>query len=309
MKLYPFADGHCDFLAFIQSRQFDIADPVPGQHIALPYLQQGNVKLQFFAMWPNMRLPQSAKEQCLSMAAGSQAMLKKHPVFRPLETNFDPLGEEIATVLTIEGGEAIGEDLETLHQFYDLGVRALTVTWNYPNALAHPGTESDAGGLTAFGREAVREMNALGIAIDVSHLNDAGIEDLLRLSNQPIFASHSNARALRRHTRCLSDDHIREIAQMGGVIGVNFCGEHLTDQPSACLEDVIAHLEQIMEVGGIRAACIGSDFDGIGACPEGLPNPSALQKIARVLEQSGYSQEEIYRVTYGNLHDYILQFC
>lgn len=309
MALYPFADGHCDFLAFIHSRNFDIADPIPGQHIALPYLQQGNVKLQFFAMWPDIRLPQSAKDQCLRMAADYHTILEKYPVFRPLDADFDPLSKQIATVLAIEGGEAIEEDLDTLHQFYTLGVRALTLTWNYPNAIAHPGTEENAGGLTAFGREAVREMNALGIAIDVSHLSDAGIEDLLRLSNKPIFASHSNARTLRQHTRCLSDNHIREIAQMGGVIGVNFCGDHLTDQPSAALEDVFAHLQHIIEVGGIHVACIGSDFDGIGACPEGLPNPSAMQKIAQRLEQAGYSHDEIYHITYGNLHDYILQFC
>ena len=138
---YPFADGHCDFLAGVRARGYDIAHPAPGQQIALPYLQEGNVRLQFFAMWPFPRAPKSAREQCLEMFSDYEAMLAAHPVFSPLTPDFDPSGEGIATVLTIEGGEAIEQDLGLLHDFFQKGVRALTLTWNYPNGnwwQSHP---------------------------------------------------------------------------------------------------------------------------------------------------------------------------
>ena len=305
---YPFADAHCDFLAFIHSKHFHISHPTPLQHISLPYLQQGNVKLQFFAMWPNLKCTQSATEQCSRMLNDYQSILRQYHIFQPLDTHFDLNNEKISTVLTIEGGEAIGNELDILHQFFNQGVRALTLTWNYPNAIAHSSLEGSSLGLTDFGRKVVKEMNTIGMAIDVSHLNDAGIEDLLCLSTQPIFASHSNARALCDHPRCLCDDHIRAISQMGGVIGVNFCSTHLTTHPTASLKNVLAHLDHIIQIGGIHAACIGSDFDGIDQCPIDLPNSSAMQKIANGLKDMGYSDKEIYQISYLNLHDYIIQF-
>ena len=305
---YPFADGHCDFLSGVCARNYDIAHPVPGQQIALPYLQEGNVRLQFFAMWPFPHAPKSAREQCLEMLSAYEAMLAAHPAFSSLTPDFDPTGDKIAAVLTIEGGEAIEQNLGLLHDFFQKGVRALTLTWNYPNAIAHPGTEPDSPGLTAFGREVVREMNALGMAIDVSHLNNAGIDDLLRLSTQPIFASHSNARALCPHSRCLSDAHIRAIADMGGVVGVNFFDKHLVQEGRASSRDILAHLRHVIEVGGVHAACIGTDFDGMQNTPTDLPNSSGMQRIAEGLSKIGLSPAEIRRVTYENLRDYILQF-
>ena len=151
-------------------------------------------------------------------------------------------------------------------------------------------------------------MNALGMAIDVSHLNDAGIDDLLRLSTQPIFASHSNARALCPHSRCLSDAHIRAIADMGGVVGVNFFDKHLVQEGRASSRDILAHLRHVIEVGGVHAACIGTDFDGMQNTPSDLPNSSGMQRIAEGLSKIGLSPAEIRRVTYENLRDYILQF-
>lgn len=306
---YPFADGHCDYLLSAVYRGYQFADPLPEQHIALPYMQQGNAKLQLFAMWSNLRLEDTPYTQCINMAKAYHDMLKTYDVLQPFGPDFDPESDKIATVLTMEGAEPIGTDLDKLHEFYDLGVRALTLTWNFPNAVGFPGVQPDSPGLTDFGKAAVRELNKLGVAIDVAHLNNAGIDDLLEISTQPIFASHSNARALCDHTRNLYDHHIRAIADMGGVIGVNFCKDFLTTNAQATLDDVVDQLRYLVDVGGIHVACLGSDYDGIFGCPEGLPNPSGFPRIAERLAEAGFTPKEIRQLTYENLSNYMLRFC
>ena len=151
-------------------------------------------------------------------------------------------------------------------------------------------------------------MNRLGIAFDVSHLSDAGIEDALKLSAQPIFASHSNCRALMDAPRCLKDEYIRAIAEKGGVVGINFYGPQLTENGHAGIKDIVRHICRVVELGGINAVCIGSDFDGMQRYPKDIKNPSYLPSLFNALLSEGFTADEVERIAYRNLHDYILRF-
>ncbi len=164
-------------------------------------------------------------------------------------------------------------------------------------------------GLTDLGRKVVREMHRLGIALDVSHLSDAGIDDVLASAERPIFASHSNARSVCQHRRSLLDRHIREIAQCGGVICVNFYPPQLSQFPSnACAQDVARHAAYIASLVGAQHVALGSDFDGMWEYPQDIKTQQDLPGVLQALSKAGFSQQEIQGIAYDNLHDYILQF-
>lgn len=306
--LYPIADAHCDYLFGAMEYGWDIRTPKREQTITLQNLTVGNVRLQFFAAWADTTLSLPPLEQVLLMIDRYHAMLDEQERLVPLSETYVPDGEAISTVLAIEGAECCMASLSILRDLYRLGVRAMTFTWNSNNELAGAAMGKRNRGLSEDGKALLREMNRLGMAFDVSHLSDAGIEDALSCSDVPIFASHSNCRALMNAPRCLKDEHIREIARRGGVVGINYYGPQLVKSGNACIDDIVRHIRHAADIGGVEAVCLGSDFDGMTRYPKDLPNPSKVQDLCRALERAGFTQSEVERIAYGNLHDYILQF-
>jgi membrane dipeptidase len=208
----------------------------------------------------------------------------------------------LACLLTIEGGEALEGTLANLRMFYRLGVRLLTLTWNHRNDLASGQAEgSGGGGLSLFGQEVVAEMNRLGMLIDVSHLNEPGFWDVIRLSQSPILASHSNAKALCDHPRNLTDEQIRAVADNGGVIGVNFCTHFLAKERQATIHDVVEQIEYLAKLGGIDCVALGSDFDGIERTPCGLDHYGKISEVADILAERGYQIGDVEKIMGGNL--------
>lgn len=305
---FPVADAHCDFLYGMTYYDYDIADDGGSQSIRIDSMKAGNVKLQFFAAWIDMLKKQNPLSQCLNMIDSYYRMLDANPIFTPFTPDFNPNGDKIGTVLTVEGGEAIETSPENLRMLYRLGVRAMTLTWNDVNSLAYPATKRSKRGLSQLGMDIVAEMCRIGMAIDLAHLGDAGIDDVLELSTRPVFSSHTNARAICQQPRCMQDAHIKAIAQQGGVIGINFYYKQLTNAKTASIEDVVRHIEHVINVGGIDCVAIGSDFDGMNRCPEGLCDSSGFVGITKALELLKLSDDEIYKVMYGNLAGYISAF-
>ena len=171
-----------------------------------------------------------------------------------------------AGLLTVEGGSVLAGRLERVAALRDAGVRMLTITWNGANEL---GSGHDTGGgLTAFGREAVAELERAGILVDVSHLNDRGFEDLLAVAKRPFVASHSNARAVCGHRRNLPDAFIREMAVRGGLIGLNYSRKFLSDGGVGSLDDLYRHVCHFLELGAGECLALGSDYDGTDIHPE-----------------------------------------
>lgn len=308
-KLFPAADGHCDFLYGMVERGYDLAAPKKDQAIRLDKLIEGGVKLQLFAAWIDMELDKNPLNQCLCMIDAYYRMLEENPRLTPLTKDFDINGDGIATVLTVEGGEAIEATVSNLRILHRLGVRAMTLTWNDPNRLAYPAAKKTKKGLTKLGKEAVEEMCRLGIAVDLAHLGDPGIDDVLEIATRPVFSSHTNARALCELPRCMKDEHIKEIAKRGGVIGVNFYHKQLVEGRMSTVDDVIRHLAHYIEVGGIGCAALGSDFDGMNRYIEGLETSAGYPLIAERLIKLGLSEEQISDIMFGNLYRYIINFA
>lgn len=223
----------------------------------------------------------------------------------------------MSSLLTIEEGGVVANDLALLRNYYRLGVRMITLTWNYENGIGHPNFVSDKDmtfqdmkkineqdGLTPFGIEYVKEMERLGIIIDVSHLSDAGFYDVLKYSKKPFVASHSNARAVCEVARNMSDDMILKLAQRGGVMGINFCGDFLKQSDvgneTSCIEDMVDHIVYIKELAGIDCIGLGTDFDGITSELE-IEDASMMNQLATALSNKGFTEEEIEKIFYKNV--------
>ncbi len=305
----PIADAHCDFLYSMWQSGHSIDKMQDNQAIYLPHMLEGGVALQFFATWMDRTLRTPYLQQCMGMIDAYYRMLNEHPEdFEPLTPAFEPGNGKIATVLTIEGGEAIEGSLAVLRVLKKLGVCAMTLTWNYNNELAGAATARGNRGLTSLGREVVDEMGRIRMAVDVSHLSDAGIDEVLSRAKEPVFASHSNARSVYFSPRSLQDAHIRAIAQQGGVVGVNFFHKQLSSRNSATIEDIVQQILHIVKIGGVNCCAIGSDFDGMPLYPQDLKTSRDLPALLFALERSGLTAAEIEKIAYYNLRNYILRF-
>lgn len=207
----------------------------------------------------------------------------------------------IAALLSIEGGEALQGDISALRMFYKLGVRSICLTWNHRNEIADGVKDASTnGGLTPFGRQVIREMNRLGMIIDVSHLSEKGFWDVIELSTSPIMASHSNTKRICSHARNLTDEQILAIKDNNGVIGINLYPVFLNDTGKADTTDIIRHIEHICSLAGIEHVGIGADFDGIEYTPEDIKGVQDLQKIFKELVKLNYSEDYIEMIAGKN---------
>ena len=215
----------------------------------------------------------------------------------------------LASVLHIEGAEAIDPDFELLDVLHEAGLRSLGLVWSRPNAFGHgvpflcPSSPDTGPGLTALGKELVGACNRLKILIDLSHLNEKGFWDVAETSNAPLVATHSNAHALSPHSRNLTDEQLAAIRGTGGMVGVNFATSFLradgradADTPA---ELVIDHLEYMLERVGEDGVGFGSDFDG-ARVPAGIGNAAGLQHLVEIMRARDYGERLISKVCSGN---------
>lgn len=215
----------------------------------------------------------------------------------------------VAAILHFEGAEAIDTDLEALHVFYQAGLRSLGIVWSRPNAFGHgvpiafPATPDTGPGLTDAGKRLVRECNRLGVMIDLSHLNERGFRDVAALTDAPLVATHSNAWALCKSARNLTDYQLDAIRDSDGMVGLNFAtiflrsdGGQTTDTPIATM---IRHLDYLVERLGPTRVGFGSDFDG-AAMPQQIGDVAGLPKLIHALRQHGYDDATIQQLAHEN---------
>lgn len=214
------------------------------------------------------------------------------------------LNHSTATLLAIEEGGAIDGSLEALRCLYELGVRAMTLTWSNRNDIADGvNEEASGGGLTVFGRKVVEEMNRLGMLVDVSHIAPTGFWDVIETSSKPIIATHSNAKALCPHPRNLDDRQIAAINENGGLIGVTFAGQFLeNDYRDACIESVYRHIDYMLNLmGNDDHVGFGSDFDGISHPPYNIGGVQDYKPLVDYLQSRNYSDSTIDKITHRNV--------
>ena len=167
-----------------------------------------------------------------------------------------------AAILTVEGGRVLGGKIERLENLYNDGVRMMTLTWNGENEIGKGSTDQNFG-LKPFGIDVIKEMERMGMVIDVSHLSDAGLDDVLKNVNCAVAASHSNLREICGHRRNLTDEYFKEIVHRRGIVGINFYKAFLNNnEENANLSDIVKHIERMLMLGGENAVCMGSDYDG-----------------------------------------------
>lgn len=204
----------------------------------------------------------------------------------------------VFSILAVEGGEALEGKIENLYQFYKMGVRILTLTWNRKNELGC-GSWYENEGLTRFGKKIVCEMNKIGMIIDVSHLNEKGFYDVLEATSKPVIASHSNSSAICGHKRNLTDEQFKALIKNRGVAGINFYPEFLTNNKTATCDNIIRHIYHFLELGGENSIGFGSDFDGVNSLPlkiKGIENYSLINELLR----KNFKQEIVDKILYKN---------
>lgn len=299
-------DGHCDSIGDFLREKRTLRVGNEGGHWDIERARAGGMAMQIMACFIESEFkPHSSSRRGLELIHAAQRFMaiNSDRVFlirSQDDLNQLPHPEKLGILLSVEGGEILGESLFVLDIIYELGVRALGLTWNQRNALADGVGEQTNSRLTVFGQNVIRRMNELGMVIDVSHLNEAGFYHVLELTSAPIVASHSCAHALCPHPRNLTDDQLKALARNHGLVGVNFYSRFLTDQGEASLVHVVNHITHIAEVAGVETIGLGSDFDGIEQAPRGLEDAAKYPNLAEALLRAGFHQGEIEQIFYKN---------
>lgn len=314
-------DLHCDTIWKISEAKRK------GEEIRLhkSYLQideekliKGNYFAQCFAIYIPNQYPDPF-QRCLHDVEIYNDQIQQSRVLAPVYdySDFEKNAKsgKISAVLTMEDGCPIGENFDNLYALYHKGVRMICLLHNLVNPIGNPNfgryfadgspdttIANEATGLTDFGRELVKEMNKLGIVIDVSHLSDKGFYDVAELTEKPIVASHSNARSICAHVRNLTDDMLYKLAENGGVTGINYANRFMHDNETLgkhTLECALQHIRYIKKKIGIDHIALGSDFDGIDPDIE-ISDASKISLMIAALEKDGFSSEDIEKITYKN---------
>lgn len=317
-------DLHCDTLS--ELRYAELAGSPKGfarndLQVDLEKLKKGDYMLQCMAAFVN--LGRAAQGEDPLVAALEQIdifhrLMAKHsdriaPVYTAADLDKNAAEGKLSAMLTVEEGGCCKGSLGVLRQLHALGVRMMTLTWNYENQLASPNAVPGGGwpcppntetGLKPLGFEFLAEMERLHITVDVSHLSDKGFWDVAEHSTRPFAASHSNCRALVPHCRNLTDEMIRAMAQRGCIAGLNYYGAFLDNQPSAeqCRSTAALaakHAAHFKQVGGVEMIALGSDFDGIDGQLE-MKNCADLPLLEAALHAEGFTESEIEAVFYKN---------
>ncbi|WP_251446422.1 dipeptidase [Vermiculatibacterium agrestimuris] len=213
-----------------------------------------------------------------------------------------------AAFLSVEGAELLECDLQKLEEAYHMGVRAVNLTWNHENHLSGSNNESSQKGLTEQGKSFVRRMQELGMLVDVSHLSDPGFWDVMELARKPVFASHSNSRAICPHKRNLTDEQFTAIIGNHGVAGLNMAAEFV-GQSEPTIDTVVAHIEHWLSLGGGKNISLGGDWDGIKDMPRGIAGFQDLEAVAERLLRMNYPEQQVKDLFYNNLMRVVREVC
>ena len=212
-----------------------------------------------------------------------------------------------AAFLSAEGAELLDCDPDKLRLAHRMGVRIVNITWNHPNALSGTNAEEPDRGLSEQGRAFVKTMGELGMLVDVSHLSDPGFWDVMEVTDRPVVATHSNARAIFPHPRNLTDAQFTAIINTNGVAGLNMYAGFLGDDPD--FDTVVSHLEHFLALGGENNVSMGGDWDGITRMPRGMSGIQDMEKLYEHLLRRNYSESLLEKVFYSNLMRVVNEVC
>jgi membrane dipeptidase len=349
---HPLIDGHNDLAwalreaGSLDPAATDIAAPVDFLHTDLPRLAQGGVGAQFWSVYVPAELQgEAAVTTTLEQIDLVRQLIGRYPEVLELALTADDIERitaagRLASLLGAEGGHSMASSMGTLRALYRLGVRYMTLTHNLNLPWADSATDTPAaGGLTGFGREVVREMQRLGMLVDLSHVAATTMSDALDVAEAPVIFSHSSARAVCDHPRNVPDTILARLAANGGLCMITFVPSFVSQacrewelelmaemdrrgldhrnfssrkgmreewlaghpQPTATLLDVVAHAEHVREVAGIDHIGVGGDYDGVDRLPDGLEDVACYPALIAALLERGWSEEDCGKLANGNL--------
>jgi membrane dipeptidase len=345
-------DGHNDLpyqfreKSDLSFNKIDISRPQKAIHTDIPRLREGGVGAQFWAAYVSVstRKDGTSVKLTLEQIDVIHRMVKAYPADFEFARTADEIvrirkAGKIASLIGVEGGHSIDNSLGVLRMYYDLGVRYMTLTHTETLDWADAATDKPkSNGLSSFGEDVVREMNRLGMLVDLSHVSADTMRHALSVTRAPVIFSHSSAFALADHPRNVPDDVLKLMPKNGGVVMVNFYSGFLVPEaarlrkqifevardmkkkypdekefqaalkeylkanpiPRGSIHDAVDHIEHIIKVAGIDHVGIGSDFDGIDSTPEQLEDVSKYPFITQELLNRGYTKEQILKVLGGN---------
>jgi len=353
LKQTPLIDGHNDYPWALREKaqrnfeKLDIAKPQPSIMTDIARLRAGGVGGQFWSVYVPVELAgQSAVTATLEEIDTVHQMVRRYPDTFELALSADDVERvfkkgRIASLIGMEGGHSIDNSLAALRMFYRLGARYMTLTHSKNTAWADSATDDPRfGGLAPFGEEVVREMNWLGMLVDLSHVSPETMEDAIRVSQAPVIFSHSSARALNDVPRNVPDHVLQLLPKNGGVVMVTFVpgflspkvaawqklqdaeSARLTKQspadaaavtrgvqewtsahpaPRATLAEAADHIDHVRKLAGIDHIGLGSDFDGITMVPQGLEDVSKYPALVAELLRRGYNDDEVKKILGDNV--------
>lgn len=340
-------DSHIDTVQRILVMGEDLSKRWDVGHVDIPRLHAGGTHAPFFALWVPVYFPGAeAVRRTLDLRDAMQTLFDAHKDKIELATTATDIvrivkKDKIAVFLTVEGGHTIDDDLRVLRMYYQLGIRSMTLTHSRNNNWADSATDEPVhNGLTDFGKEVVREMNRLGMVVDVSHVADKTFYDTLDVTTKPVMLTHSSMRAISDVPRNVTDEMLWALQKNGGVVGITFgegfvnpkdadalraaieiettapvmTGRTLDDyaaqdvrklfgtrvKVAATVEDVADHIDHAVKIAGIDHVGIGSDFDGVSGPPNGLDDVSKMPALIEVLLERGYSDRDLKKILGGN---------
>lgn len=347
-------DGHNDLpwelrqQARGQFDKLDVSKAQPTLQTDIPRLRQGGVGAQFWSVWVPGETSKrgAALSTTIEQIELVKAMIARYPETFELALTADDIERiaktgKIASLIGVEGGYSIEGSIPALRQLYGMGARYMTLTHSDSLDWADSGTDVPrSGGLSEFGEEVVREMNRLGMMVDISHVSPAAMKAVLKVAKAPVIFSHSSARAVADHPRNVPDDVLKLTAANGGVVMVNFFSAFIVPESAArdvermayrreidktisdegeveqamkrwdaehgrgergTIHTLVDHIDHIVQVAGVEHVGIGSDYDGVSMLPAQLEDVSTYPYITQALLDRGYSHDDIKKINGGNL--------
>ena len=330
-------DTHCDTTQRLADPEFDLALRHDDGHVDIPRMREGGVDAMFFAVYaPGPVQPGAGVNTAHEQITNIQSTVHRHADALALARTADEIraakeSKRIALLIAIEGGYLIEDSLDNLRTFHDCGATYLTLTHSFHTTWADSSGVHEAlaplhGGLTDFGHEVVRELNRLGMMVDISHVSDDTFWDVLKTSSAPIIATHSSCRSVSPHRRNLSDEMIKAVADCGGVVQINFAAAFIdadhppivrntSAQSNACctvsnrptidhvtpLSVLVDHFDRALQLVGPDHVGVGTDFDGVPSLPADVTDCSMLPNLTAALMQRGYGEDDLCKVLGDNV--------
>jgi membrane dipeptidase len=302
-----YIDLHADTI-YLMNNTKDYELTSNNNHIDLNKLDKGNSYLQCLAIFNLANKVESLYNATMESYEFGKELIARHDDIDFIEKYGDIAINESKNIksimMTLEDASGVDGKIDRINQFYEMGMKMMSLTWNFENCFGFPNSKDPEimqSGLKDFGISAIEVMDDLGIVLDVSHLSDEGTRDLIGHRKNPVIASHSNARSICNQARNLPDDIIRMIADKGGVIGINFFDLFVSSDRESNVKNIINHIDYIKNIGGIDCISIGSDFDGF--TDDGkmeIKNAGEMNKLWDGLKSRGFTNVDIEKIAWLN---------